>query len=197
MAQSVRATDRFECLVVPCATSTPSVCFRTPTPKIRHSSTSTKQHRCVCTSSDTCRRARVLLTQKTSGLCLVVSSLACGSPFNRAVERDFQPLTSALTGMKKVLWPTIWLSAAALLAAGLASISKMGFWWSFLIVAGAILINGWVATFEDDLPGGFNNPDGTSTPRYAIVASWGLRAIGGVLALLCVGVLALHFFGTP
>ena len=103
----------------------------------------------------------------------------------------------ALTGMKKVLWPTIWLSAVALLAAGFASISKMGFWWSFLIVAGAMLINGWVATFEDDLPGGFNNPDGTSTPRYAIGASWGLRAPGAVLALLFVGMLALHFFGTP
>ena len=99
--------------------------------------------------------------------------------------------------MKKVLWPTIWLLAVALLAAGLASISKMGFWWSFLIVAGAILINGWIATFEDDLPGGFNNPDGTSTPRYAIVASWGFRVLGAVLALLCVGMLALHFFGTP
>ena len=103
----------------------------------------------------------------------------------------------ALTGMKKVLWPTIWLSAVALLAAGFASISKMGFWWSFLIVAGAMLINGWIATFEDDLPGGFNNPDGTRKPRYAIVASWGLRALGAVLALLCVGMLALHFFGTP
>ena len=66
-----------------------------------------------------------------------------------------------------------------------------------MIVAGAMLINGWVATFEDDLPGGFNNPDGTRTPRYAIVASWGPRALGAVLALLCVGMLALHFFGTP
>ncbi len=66
-----------------------------------------------------------------------------------------------------------------------------------MIVAGAMLINGWVATFEDDLSGGFNNPDGTSTPRYAIVASWGLLAPGAVLALLCVGMLALHFFGTP
>ncbi len=99
--------------------------------------------------------------------------------------------------MKKALWPTIWLSAVALLAAGLAAISKMGFWWSFLIVAGAILFNGWVATFEDDLPGGFNNPDGTRTPHYAITASRGLRVLGVMLALLCIGMLSLHFFGTP
>lgn len=66
-----------------------------------------------------------------------------------------------------------------------------------MIVAAAILINGWVATFEDNLPGGFNNPDGTSTPRYTIVVSWGFRVLGAVLALLCVGVLALHFFSTP
>ncbi len=106
-------------------------------------------------------------------------------------------LALTLTGMEKVLWPTIWLSAVALLAAGLAAISKMGFWWSFLIVAGAIVINGWVATLEDDLPGGFNNPDGSTTPRYAIAVSWGLRVLGAVLALLCIGMLALHFFGTP
>ena len=99
------------------------------------------------------------------------------------------------TGMKNVLWPSIWLSAVSLVAAGLAAVSKMGFWWSFLIVAVVILVNGWVATFEDDLPGGFNNPSKTSTPRYAIVAKWRIRVLGAVLALLYIGVLALHFVG--
>ena len=62
------------------------------------------------------------------------------------LQRHFYPAGFAvyitLTGMKNVLWPTICLSAVAFFAAGLATISKMGFWWSFLIVAGAILING-------------------------------------------------------
>lgn len=30
-----------------------------------------------------------------------------------------------------------------------------------------MLVNGLLATLEDDLPGGFNNPDGTATPVYA------------------------------
>ena len=96
--------------------------------------------------------------------------------------------------MKRALLPTVWLLLVALLAAGLSAISKLPFWWAFLIVAGAILINGWVATLEDDLPGGFNNPDGTHTPRYAVVTGWVIRALGVVLVLLCLAALGLHFF---
>jgi phosphatidylglycerophosphate synthase len=96
--------------------------------------------------------------------------------------------------MKRALWPTVWLLVVALLAAGLSAISKMPFWWAFLIIAGAILINGWVATLEDDLPGGFNNPDGTHTPRYAVVTGWVIRGLGIVLALLCFAALGLYFF---
>jgi hypothetical protein len=97
--------------------------------------------------------------------------------------------------MKRALLPTVWLLVVAMLAAGLTSISGMKFWWAFLIVAGAILINGWVATLEDDLPGGFNNPDGTHTPRYAIVTGWIVRALGAVLVVLCILALGLYFFG--
>jgi hypothetical protein len=39
------------------------------------------------------------------------------------------------------------------------------------IVTAAILINGLIATLEDDMPGGFNNPDGANTPRYALMLS--------------------------
>lgn len=58
----------------------------------------------------------------------------------------------------------------------------------------AVVANGVLATLEDDLPGGFNNPDGTDTPRYARyaiqvarVVKWfflaGLCLLGAALAL--------------
>ncbi len=94
--------------------------------------------------------------------------------------------------MKRALLPTVSLLVVAVLAAGLSAISKLPLWWAFLIVAGAILINGWVATLEDDLPGGLN--DGTDTPRYAVVTGWVIRGLGIVLALLCLTALGLYFF---
>lgn len=100
-----------------------------------------------------------------------------------------------LPDMKRLLWPTLWMSVVALLAAGLSAVSGLAFWWAFLIVAGAILVNGWIATLEDDLPGGFNNPDGTHTPRYAVVTGWVVRGLGILLAVLCLAALGL-FFGT-
>jgi hypothetical protein len=49
----------------------------------------------------------------------------------------------------------------------------------------AVLANGLLATLEDDLPGGFNNRDGTSTPRYAqIVARITRLAFLALCALL-------------
>lgn len=97
--------------------------------------------------------------------------------------------------MNRALLPTIWLLVVAMLAAGLSAISGFGFWGAFLIVAAAILINGWVATLEDDLPGGFNNPDGNCTPRYAIVTRRIIRGLGAVLVLLCALALGFHFLG--
>lgn len=98
--------------------------------------------------------------------------------------------------MKRTLWPTVWLIVVAVLAAGLSAISGMGFWWAFLVVAAAILINGWVATLEDDLPEGFNNPDGTHTPSYAVVTGWAIRGLGVLLVVLCLVALGLYFFGS-
>jgi hypothetical protein len=106
-----------------------------------------------------------------------------GSPFH------------SLAGMNRALWPAATLIIVAIVAAGLSAASGIGFWWAFLIVAVALLINGWLATLEDDLSGGFNNPDGTQTPKYAVITGWVIRGLGVVLALLCVGALALHFFG--
>lgn len=97
--------------------------------------------------------------------------------------------------MKRVVWPTAGLLVVAVLSAGLSAVSGLALWWAFLVVAGALLINGWVATLEDDLPGGFNNPDGKHTPRYAVVAGWIIRGLGVALAVMIAGALVIHFFG--
>lgn len=97
--------------------------------------------------------------------------------------------------MKHPLWIGAWLAVVALVSAGFSALSGIEFWWAFVIVAAAILINGWVATLEDDLPGGFSNPDGTNTPRYAIVTGWVVRGLGAVLILLLIAVLLVSFVG--
>jgi len=38
-----------------------------------------------------------------------------------------------------------------------------GFWTAVGVIAFAILVNGLVATVEDELPGGYNNPKPTDT----------------------------------
>jgi protein-S-isoprenylcysteine O-methyltransferase Ste14 len=97
--------------------------------------------------------------------------------------------------MTKGLWPAVGILVVSLVAAAISAASGLKFWWAFAIVAVAVLINGFVATLEDDLPGGFNNPDGSDTPKYALATGWVLRIIGGILLLLCVVALALFFWG--
>jgi len=97
--------------------------------------------------------------------------------------------------MRKLVWPSVGVLLISLLAAGLSAASGLKLWWAFGIVAGAVLVNGLVAMLEDDLPGGFNNPDGTHTPRYAVITAWTFRAIVGVFVVLCVVALGLYFFG--
>jgi hypothetical protein len=98
--------------------------------------------------------------------------------------------------MKRALWTSAWLLVVALVAAGLSALSGLPYWWSFLIVAGAILVNGFVATLEDDLPGGFNNPSGTHTPRYVGVVTWVVRTIEVILGIMILGALFLYLFGS-
>ena len=91
-----------------------------------------------------------------------------------------------------------WLRTAAwvglvVAAAGISYAS--GTWWVAAIAVGAILLNGLVATVEDDLPGGFNNPDGTHTPRYALVALWSFRVVGVLFLVSCMAAIGLYLFG--
>ena len=97
--------------------------------------------------------------------------------------------------MKKYLWPILTISVVAVIAAGISRWSNLGYWTSFIVVAAAILMNGFIATVEDDLPGGFNNPDGTDTPKYITYVVWSVRAIIILFVGLCVFVLVLWKYG--
>ena len=96
--------------------------------------------------------------------------------------------------MKRALFPYVALLVALAISWALTAFAGMSFWLAFFVVAAAFLINGWVATVEDDVPGGLNNPNGNDTPRYLRIVGWVIRAIGVVLALVCFATLALHFF---
>lgn len=50
------------------------------------------------------------------------------------------------------------LAVAGIIGALLWWFSSLPFWASLAIVVAAIVLNGILAVFEDDLPGGFNNP---------------------------------------
>jgi len=52
----------------------------------------------------------------------------------------------------------IGLSVATLIAAGLSYWTALPFLGAFVLVLGAMLINGVIAEKEDNAPGGFNNP---------------------------------------
>jgi len=59
-----------------------------------------------------------------------------------------------------------------------------------LWVSAAMFITGSLATVEDALPGGFDNPDGSETPEYAKgigATKYALRLVGVTLALAGLG----------
>jgi hypothetical protein len=51
------------------------------------------------------------------------------------------------------------MAVAGLLAFGLHAWSHVNFWACLAIVVVAILLNGVIAMIEDEMPGGFNNPN--------------------------------------
>src|SRR5690606_21342127 len=108
---------------------------------------------------------------------------------------DPLPLGAALVGMIRLLAPSLFLLVVGLVATLLSSASGMRFWWAFILIGSAVLVNGAIATFEDDEPGGFNNPDGDHTPRYATTLVWTIRGIGVISLLLCGAALSLFFWG--
>lgn len=86
------------------------------------------------------------------------------------------------------------LTVFAVIAAISALVSRwsgLGFWTTAAILAAAWLVNGVVAVVEDDAPGGFNNPDGTSTPSYVVVLKWVGRGIMGIAIVGCIALVGL------
>lgn len=56
------------------------------------------------------------------------------------------------------LYTLVALCIAAAIGRALDYWFRIGFWLGFILTLVAMLINGWIATIEDDQPGGFNNP---------------------------------------
>jgi len=79
-------------------------------------------------------------------------------------------LCMALGVMKKYIhWPSLFigLSIASLGGWLLQHFTSLGWWPAFGIAVGALIVNGVVATIEDDRPGGFNNPTGSEGDKNA------------------------------
>ena len=69
-------------------------------------------------------------------------------------------------------------------------------WLMAIAVFIGFLINGYLAVLEDDMPGGFNNPDGTRTPPYVDTVGLIARWTAGVLCWsTAAGVLVAAFYG--
>jgi len=88
------------------------------------------------------------------------------------------------------VWPRLILVALALvLGLFIWRFSHLGVIPAFAISFSALLANGLFLTLEDDSPGGFNNPDGLATPRYAKVMAAVFRIAFPVLCLLLAALL--------
>jgi hypothetical protein len=97
--------------------------------------------------------------------------------------------------MKRVVITAAFILVACLAAALISAVFGLQFWWTFLLVAAGVLANGLVAIFEDDLPGGFNNPAGTHTPKYVGRTVFAIRTLTAIFILLICLALGLFFWG--
>jgi len=93
--------------------------------------------------------------------------------------------------MPKIAYPVMSVAVIAVIAAAISHLTELDFVPTVLIVGGALIGNGLIATVEDDLPGGFNNPDGADTPKYVSAAFWAGRALMLIFVGGCVFVLVL------
>jgi hypothetical protein len=92
--------------------------------------------------------------------------------------------------MSRLTWPLIVFVAIAGIAVPISRWWGLSYWATMAILVGASLLNGFVAAVEDDIPGGFNNPDGTATPRYVVVLKWVFRGFVALATLGCVALAA-------
>jgi hypothetical protein len=92
------------------------------------------------------------------------------------------------------VWPRLVFAAlAVIIGVCIWRFGHIGFAPALAISLCALLANGLFAALEDDLPGGFNNPDGAATPRYALAVARLTRIAFAVFCLL----LAAFLFLSP
>ena len=75
----------------------------------------------------------------------------------------------------------IGLSVAALVAWAISYFSGIGFWLAFGIAVAAMLINGFIATVEDNAPGGFNNPEPGDDAKAQPAIAYIKRFVGFII----------------
>jgi hypothetical protein len=97
--------------------------------------------------------------------------------------------------MTNRLWVSIIVVCAGIAFVAVAVSMGVNVWLAVAIAVVALVANGLLAQLEDDVPGGFNNPDGANTPKYVKVVAWAVRGIGAVAVVLIVAVFAVRAFG--
>src|SRR5579863_3393173 len=76
--------------------------------------------------------------------------------------------------MQRLFYPI----AATLVTVLLHWLAGVGMGWSALIAFLGWPIVGTLVTADDDLPGGWSNPDGTIPPSWRTAAAWGQLSVG-------------------
>jgi hypothetical protein len=66
--------------------------------------------------------------------------------------------------------PLIWMTIVSVLAFGLHALSGLNLWICFVMAVCGMLLNGYIATLEDEWPGGFNNPEPATSETQQRVA---------------------------
>lgn len=89
----------------------------------------------------------------------------------------------------------LFLLASTIITALLHWLCDIGIGWSALLAFLGWPILGTIVTADDDLPGGWSNPDGTRTPDWQIPEFWG--GMLGRGAIVCVAFLAQLGLGAP
>lgn len=82
---------------------------------------------------------------------------------------NFPSITAVIRTMIKRLdlkYTAIGLAIAAIIGALISWLSSLPFWASFTIVVVAMMLNGILAEYEDNLPGGLNNPVSKDEIKY-------------------------------
>ena len=99
-------------------------------------------------------------------------------------------LRSLRNFLSEYKWTFVSTSVIALIAGGISWWAKLNFWLIFLMMLGSVWINGIIATLEDDMPGGFNNPDDTDPPppKKKTIGDWILWGIFALVIGFCVWV---------